>query len=237
MCRTVETLGRAGLRAGLLVLLGLLFPGCRFSPTAELQVGTPRSRMVQVEDQGSAAITVSIPVRASVEGAEFKLNRAGQEISFESSPSASLTGGLDLVDESASFSTLLAYQIVASFPTGEAIKKDLTLQLVRSLLSFPTLAITVKSTTPKFVWSTQGLEFATFGLEVAPESATGYSLLFGKGVSSYDWGNYASPSVGAQTIMPRPLVTGVKYTARVTATTGSAEKQEQMVSKTVTFTP
>lgn len=215
----------------------LAVAGCRFVPTAELQVGTARSRITQTEDQDRVAVAVSIPVRASVEGATFKLNRSGQAVSFDSTPSAALPGGVDLVDESGTFATVVPYQILAAFPTGDTVQKDVSVTLVRSLFAFPTVALAQKSTTPKFIWNTQGLEFAKFQLEVAPESADGYSLLFGKGVSSYDWRDAATSSFSNQPITPRTLVTGVKYTAKVTATAGPADRQEQAVSKTVTFTP
>lgn len=214
-----------------------LLAGCRLTPEPELQVGTARTRIQEVEDVGKVTIAVSIPVRPNSGGAEFQLTRAGSPVTFDSTPSTALHGGVDLVDESAPFATSLAYQIVAAFPTGETVKKDLSVSLVRSLTAFPTLSLTSGTTTPKFVWSTQGLANATFMLEVTPESASGYSLLFGKGISSYDWRNPASSSAGNQVITPAKLVAGVTYTARVTATAGPAERQEQTVSKAITFRP
>lgn len=232
--------GMAGRVAGveLVIMAALLaMAGCRSVPTAELQVGTPRSRIQQVEGEDRVAVAITIPVRANPDGAEFAVMRSGRPVTVQSTPSASLPGWIDLVDDTGSFATTLAYQIVATFPTGDTVRKELSVGLARSLLAFPSVTLARKSVTPKFVWNTQGLEHARFQLDVAPDSADGYSLLFPGGVSSYDWRDPATSSAGNQVITPRSLVVGIRYTARVTATAGPAERQEQMVSRPIAFTP
>jgi len=218
-----------------------------------LKVGNPQAVIRQEEGQATAAVIVTLPVLASpATDAAFNVRRDGQNVTVTSSPSVSLPGGVDLLDETATFKTKVSYEITATFPWGGTAKQALGMTLARSLQGFPRLAeptagANLRGARPLFKWDAVGLETAMFRLDVTPEGGTPQSWLVGRGVATFDWGTPATASATGFPGYPQKLTPGIEVVAQVTAIAGPSERTElagtrtlvveQVRSKAVKFTP
>jgi hypothetical protein len=232
----------------------LLATACRFIPeSGTLKLGNPQALIRQEDGQATAQVIVTLPVLPTGgEQATFTVRRDGQNIDHEASPSATLAGGTDLIDRSATFRTKLSYEITATFPGKGTAKQAPGISLARTLIGFPRIAepaqgANLQGTRPKFRWDAVGLDTAQMKLDVTPQSGQPQSWLIGKGTAAFDWGTPATASGTGFAGYPQKLVPGIEVTAQVTAMAGPAERSdlsgvrtlvtEQVRSKPISFTP
>jgi len=232
-CRIVDGQPPGPLRATLIA--GVMLTGCT-PATGSLHVSTASTLIRQVEGEDRVPVRVTIPVLATPGDARITVLRDGGAVSVASTPSTTLAGGVDLVDDGATFTTTLNYEVTAAFPSGGTARKDVVVSLVRTLLSFPTVNARKSVDHLTFDWSVLGLEGSTFQLDITPSGGPSWSLSFGSAQSSYVWGDTASASATGHLIFPSMLPPG-QATARMTATKGPARRREQAISRLITFTP
>ncbi len=242
------------MRASAALALAAVLGGCRFVPeTGTLKIGATQAIIRQEDGQSAPAVVVTVPVLAVPSaGTTYQLARDGHLVSAISSPSATLAGGTDLIDDTAPFKTRLSYEVVATFEAGNTAKGSVGIGLTRTLQSFPRIAepaqgSNLQGVRPKFRWELVGLETALLKLDVTPTSGTPQSWYVGRGKAEFDWGTPATDSATGFPGFPRTLTRGVEVTAQVTAIAGPTDRTdssgsrtqvvEQVRSRAISFTP